>query len=99
MNDLRVVLYQNGGVWIAQCLERDLCTQGMSEDEVCERFKRVLRFEVLYDTRKGGVPLERLKPAPTKFFNLFRGARPVEREPRVVAGLAVQFFKHTSMTN
>jgi hypothetical protein len=56
-NTIRVVIFQDGGGWIAQGLEQDICVQAEKFDDIFGR------FEVAYDLYSEG-GLEKLSPAP-----------------------------------
>lgn len=60
---MRVILFKEGDLWIAQGLEYDICTQANDLKELYSRFEMTVRLESQED---GG--LERIAKAPDHFF-------------------------------
>ncbi|KAB2943963.1 MAG: hypothetical protein K8F92_04355 [Hyphomicrobium sp.] len=83
-DSLRVIVFKEGDVWIAQGLEIDICAQGPDLKAVKERFLVTLRSEIEH-----GDPSS-IGPGPDEFFSLWakrsdfvnklreRGGMPVE---------------------
>jgi len=61
---LRVVVFQDGDAWIAQCLDYDICAQGPNLDAVRKRFNVVMAAEIDESSRRNGAPLSGIGPAP-----------------------------------
>lgn len=66
-DDLRIVIYQEDGMFIAQCLEYDICTQGASQAEVRERMECLIDCE-RDEMEKSG---QQLDPAPDPFHKMW----------------------------
>lgn len=64
---LRIVMYEEDGFFIAQCLEYDICAQAEDRDELVERMECLLECE-LEEMRKSGQPID---PAPERFHNMW----------------------------
>lgn len=62
MNSVRIVAFKEGDIWVAQCLEHDVCVQAADLDTVRAR------MEVAIEAEK---PLGRLPKAPARFFELW----------------------------
>lgn len=58
---LRVICYQDHGVWLAQGLEHDICVQADSLDELCGRLEVAVRLECKDDK------LDHIEAAPEYF--------------------------------
>lgn len=58
---LRVIIYQDHGVWLAQALEHDICVQADSLDDLYGRFQVAVRLECV-DGK-----LDHIAPAPEHF--------------------------------
>ncbi|MFD2056460.1 hypothetical protein ACFSQT_27145 [Mesorhizobium calcicola] len=58
---LRVICYQDHGVWLAQGLEHDICVQAETLDDLCGRLEVAVRLEC----EDGG--LDHIGPAPEHF--------------------------------
>ncbi|EKF20109.1 hypothetical protein [Nitratireductor pacificus] len=58
---LRVICYQDHGVWLAQALEHDICVQADSLDDLYGRLEVAVRLE----SESGG--LDNIAPAPAHF--------------------------------
>jgi hypothetical protein len=63
---IRVIFFQDGGGWVAQALEHDICVQAEKSDELFGRFE--VAFD-LYHESEGG--LAKLPPAPKHFHDLW----------------------------
>lgn len=72
---LRVVFLNRDGLWIAQCLEHDICVQATDLDEVKERLEMAMEFEVENAKSKGVEPYVRIPPAPKMFSDLWEGSQ------------------------
>ena len=60
---LRVLIFQKDGIYIAQCLEKDIGTQGKDMNELLSRLLSTVLAEVPY--------MERIGKAPQKFFDMW----------------------------
>ena len=65
---LRVVIFQDGTQWIAQALERDLCTRGPDLEKVKSRLETLVSLERDYSKAHNKTPFDGIEPAP-KFFH------------------------------
>ena len=63
---IRVILINEGDLWVAQGLERDICVQAASVKDLYGLFDVAVRLEA---AEPGG--LERIKPAPKHFLDLW----------------------------
>lgn len=61
-NEVRVIFYQDDSLWMAQCLEHDICVQANSLGDLYGRFEVALRLEM--DGENG---LEHVPSAPAHF--------------------------------
>ncbi len=82
---LRVVIFQEGGRWVAQCLEYDIGAQAASMDKLHERLVVALEAERQESMARNGKPFAGIAPAPEYFHRLwekrlgrFEPAGPVE---------------------
>lgn len=64
---LRYIVFCDDGLWIAQGLEFDICAQGESLEEACDRFGATVRAEE-NDAQAEGKSLQDIGPAPKHFF-------------------------------
>ena len=77
-----VLLYPEDGRWIAQGLQFDITASGASPVEASERFDQKVGAELVmsFEVEDEG-PLSGVKPAPQKFWAMFRQAKmTVEKE-------------------
>ena len=65
--NLRVVVFQEGDLWVAQCLEYDICAQAKDVKTLERRIGRVVRLENERSLSQGKTPFDGIKPAPTHF--------------------------------
>lgn len=69
---LRVLSFQEGDIWIAQAIERDICVQASSEEELVRRFELTLESEIRESQERGDKEfLESIPPAPKHFRDLW----------------------------
>lgn len=59
---IRVLLFKEDGLWVAQGLEHDICVQGKTLEDVQTYFEVAIRLE---DEEEGGV--KRIPEAPRYF--------------------------------
>lgn len=76
INTLRVVIFEDTGWWVAQCLEHDLCTSARSLDELPQQIASQLRLQVALDRKSGRPPFAGLPRAPQKYWDLYEQATP-----------------------
>lgn len=63
---IRVILFKDGHAWVAQGIERDICVQADSLDDLYGRFEVAMRLE---SEESGG--LDRIPEAPKYYFDLW----------------------------
>lgn len=66
VKQVRVVILQEVGYWVAQCLEYDICVQADNLEQIFLRLEAVFSLE---NKEKNGI--KRLGKAPDYFFNLW----------------------------
>lgn len=64
---LRIVVYEEDGHWIAQCLEFDICTQADDRETLQDRMDCLIECEVAAMSESG----QQLDPAPERFHNMW----------------------------
>ena len=71
-DDLRIVVYKEDEVFVAQCLEYDICTQAADRSTLRDRMDCLIDLEVQEMQEKG----QELDPAPERFHNMWdQGSR------------------------
>lgn len=70
-NPVRVIVYEDGGTLVAQCLEYDICAHGADEDILKQRFAAVFEFEKNLSIERAGKPFGGLEPAPSEFHEMW----------------------------
>lgn len=65
---LRVIIFKDGDLFIAQCLEYDVAAQGRTEEEAQERLEVALRAEAR-EAKEAGKTLD---PAPAMFHAIYQ---------------------------
>lgn len=71
-----VVLFQDRGWWVAQCLERNLTASSKNPLELTKKLETVLQVQIEADLEAGKTPFSSLPPAPRRFWTLFQRAEP-----------------------
>jgi hypothetical protein len=68
---LRVVVFREGDVYIAQCLEIDIATQAVDIPELLERLELTIDAECALSRDQGKSPFDGIAPAPNYFHGLW----------------------------
>lgn len=71
IKNVRVIAFQEGGAWIAQCVDFDICTQGADLAQAHRRMRVALRHEAQYTKDKTGEEFGGLDPAPDYFAAMY----------------------------
>lgn len=82
---LRVVVFREGTLWIAQALEKDINAQGTTAELAIASFERTLIGEIIADAKEGIEPLSTTLGAPPEFEPKFYAALPMAGAPFLVA--------------
>ncbi len=69
--NLRVVVLQQGDIYVAQCLEYDVCAQGKTEEEAMKGLRAVLIAERDL-AREEGRDMDAIGAAPEAFHEIWR---------------------------
>lgn len=83
---MRVLIRSDEGLFVAQCLEHDICVQGADVDQLKDRLEKTIELE---RAARGGT-LDGIAPAPEAFHNIWNqsqglGGDPTGFEVRLVA--------------
>ncbi len=68
---IRVIVSNEGDVWVAQCLEYDIGAQANDLADLCERFVLTFISEATTSFEINGVPLDDIPAAPEYYFDLW----------------------------
>ena len=64
---IRVVMFEEAGQWVAQCLEYDIAAQGPDLDSLNERLDVILKAELRESLARHGTPFAGIGPAPDRY--------------------------------
>ena len=67
---LRVVVFKDGDLFVAQCLEIDIAAQGATEAEAAMRLNAVFAAEIAA-AKEAGRSVEDIGPAPDAFHSAY----------------------------
>ena len=67
----RVVVYEEEGSLVAQCLEYDICAFARNMATLRDRFFTTFNAELMLSTQDGGKPFSGIDPAPERFFDMW----------------------------
>ena len=67
----KILLFQEGGGWIAQCLDHDIVTQGDNIKQAQERMILTIICQITLALKVGKTPLSDVEKAPEKYWKLF----------------------------
>lgn len=68
---IRVVVFEDAGSLIAQCLEHDICVSAEDEETLKRRFATVFVAEWNLTLERHGEPLACIDPAPQEFHDMW----------------------------
>jgi len=71
-----VVVFEDAGWWVAQCLERNLVTASQDPRDLPKQLETVLRGQIEADQEAGAEPFSALPQAPRRFWQMFQSAKP-----------------------
>jgi len=75
-NELRFVMFEEDGMWIAMCLERYIGTQGRTRGEAVRGLQIVYRAELDHSLERTGKPFGEIPAAPDKFWRMHQSGDP-----------------------
>jgi predicted RNase H-like HicB family nuclease len=75
---LRVIVFQEDGVFAAVCLEHYVTTQGRTLEHLRQRIERLLRGYLALSTETGDGLFSGIEPAPPKYFAMYEMGEPLE---------------------
>ncbi len=87
MNKITIsaVAFHDEGVWIAQCVEYDICVSAETLPQLRKTFEHAVVANVHVNMKLGRSGLDGIPPAPPKFRDLFNNAdtrlHPIKQEP------------------
>jgi hypothetical protein len=74
IKQLRFVAFREGEGWVAQCVDYDICTQGVDLTQARRRMNVALRCEAEFTADKHGKAFAGLDPAPDYFAAMYDAA-------------------------
>lgn len=78
--EIRAVLFQEIGWWVAQCLEYDIAVQARTVEALLHELERVLVGYILLGQKKGRLPFQGMPSAPQRYREMYERAKPVEKD-------------------
>ena len=78
---LNIVLFREGALMVARCLEYDIAAQGETVEAAMAAWVDVFAAQIIIDVRAGREPLAQIGPAPERIFEVFRRAKRLAPEP------------------
>lgn len=71
LKEVRVVVFHEEGMYVAQCLEYDIATQALDIEAVLDRLDLTIEAECQMSMEADGKPLDGIAPAPVHFHHLW----------------------------
>lgn len=72
---VKVVVFQEGGRWVAQCLDFDLATSAERLEDLPRRVHSQLMGQIAADFRRGTEPFSAFQKAPERFWKMYSEGR------------------------
>ena len=69
--NLRVIVFREGDVYVAQCIEYDIAAQGATIESVIDRLELTIDAEFAFCGEDGKEPRESISPAPVYYHKLW----------------------------
>ena len=66
-DQIRVVMFKDGDIWVAQCLEFDIGAQGKDLDQLHARLVIAINLELQESLKVNGKPFAGIDPAPAQY--------------------------------
>ncbi len=64
---IRVIMFEEAGQWVAQCLEYDIAAQAPNLDSLNDRLEVTLKAELAESIERHGSPFAGINPAPERY--------------------------------
>ncbi len=77
-SSLSLLLLNEDGTWVVQCLEYDIATQGSTPKEAFDDFWRAFIGQIAAYVSIGEDPFERIRPAPEFYWKRLRECRSID---------------------
>jgi hypothetical protein len=77
---IRAVLFEEAGWWVAQCLEYDIAIQARTQPALLSELERTLTGHLVVSAETGRKPFESLRSAPRRYWEMYERAEPVEAD-------------------
>jgi hypothetical protein len=74
---ISILLSNEGGTYIAQCLEWDIAAQDQTPTKALQAFEVVFWARIMRDVEKGRGILENVESAPDELWDQFRSGMPL----------------------
>lgn len=88
---IRVIVFQDSGMWVAQCLEHDIGAQAADLDTLRDRLEVTLKAELDESVARHKKPFAGIDPAPERFHRMWdRRSRSVDFTPWIAAHEAMK---------
>ena len=81
-DEFRVVIFKDGGAYVAQCLEYDICAQAADLNTVRSRMEATMNAEVHDAQEAGKKPFEGIDRAPQRFFDMWENCAPFRHKSK-----------------
>ena len=72
---MRVILFQEEGMWVAQCLEYDIAAHGETVIDAKEAYARVFAAQVIMAFQLDEEPLANIDKAPQQYWDMLENSQ------------------------
>jgi hypothetical protein len=77
---VRAVLFREGDVWVAQCLEYDFAAQAKTRKRLQQELQNAIRTQIQMSEESGNEPFAGFAPAPEKYWRMYEAGRALPRK-------------------
>jgi len=68
---IRIIVFKDGGSWVAQCLEHDICAQADDLEALRSRIDATIDAEYSFSVGQKKKPFEGIPPAPKHYHEMW----------------------------
>lgn len=75
--EVKILLINENGLWVAQCLDYDFAAQGKNMKEAMDSFARSFAGQICTELKYGKEPFEDFTKAPIEYWDMFDASEPL----------------------
>ena len=81
--NIRVLIFKDGDLWIAQCLEYDIAVQAKNLNELKEKFIGTINVHITSSIENNEIPFMNIPKTPDEFWELYHKDNLLEKPLKI----------------